>query len=234
MNKNDSIPALPGFGPVAPLERIETIDILRGFALLCILIVNWSVNSKWDTDYWAGFTDTSDIIAYHLVSFFLDEKSWPMFTFLFGLGFVIQMQRAESRGTRFITVYSRRLVILFLIGVAHDILTERDTLYHYAILGFLLFTLRKLNLKVVLVLSLLGIIGGFTYETVNAYKDQQRNARVNSAKIEIPVDTTLLDSYVGVYENPEQHTVYMMREKNELFVQPNGWKPFRLLAESTT
>ena len=234
MNKKDSIPALPGFGPVAPLERIETIDILRGFALLCILIVNWTVNSKWDTSYWAGFSDTANVIAYYTFNILLDEKSWPMFTFLFGLGFAIQMQRAESRDSRFIAVYSRRLVILFLIGAAHDILTERDILYNYAIVGFLLLPVRKLNLRLLIVLSLLCITGVFTYSAVNVYNNQKRIAMINNAKIEIPVDSTLLDSYVGVYETPEQHTAFMMRKKNELFIQPNGYKPSRLLAESTT
>jgi len=58
MSKQDTIPALPGFGLVGHPERIETLDILRGFALLCILIVNWSANSHWDTGYWAGFRVT--------------------------------------------------------------------------------------------------------------------------------------------------------------------------------
>ena len=44
--------ALPGFGPVGRLERIETLDVLRGVALLAILIVNWTVNSRWDNDAW--------------------------------------------------------------------------------------------------------------------------------------------------------------------------------------
>ncbi|MFN2457243.1 MAG: DUF418 domain-containing protein [Chitinophagaceae bacterium] len=161
MNKKDTIPALPGFGPVAPLERIATLDILRGFALLCILIVNWSVDLKWDVDYWEGFRETTDIIAYHMVEFFLNEKSWPMFSFLFGLGFTIQMQRAKDRDSNFTKVYSRRLVILFLIGAAHYILTERDILFQYAIFGFLLFPLRKLNLRLLIVLSLLCITGVF-------------------------------------------------------------------------
>ena len=146
MNRQDTIPALPGFGPMAQPERIETLDILRGFALLCILIVNWSMNTLWNTVYWAGFSGTANIIADYTVTFFLDEKSWTMFAFLFGLGFSIQMQRAESRGSRFIKVYSRRLIILLLIGAAHYILTERDILYSFAITGFYLLLVRKLNL----------------------------------------------------------------------------------------
>jgi len=221
-------------------ERIETLDILRGFALLCILIVNWSVDLLWDIGPSEGFRGTADRIADYTVSFFLDEKSRPMFVFLFGLGCSIQMQRAESRGSRFITVYSRRLVILFLIGATHYILTERDILYGFAIPGFYLLLFRKLNLRLLIGLALISFTGFFTYDQVNVYKSQKKNAiiardiaRGNSARTEISVDSTILDSYVGVYEFPER-TLFVMREKNELFVQPNDGRPLRLVAESTT
>jgi len=240
MSNQNTIPALPGFGPVGQPERIETLDILRGFALLCILIVNWSMNTLWNTGYWAGFSGTADVIADYTVTFFLDEKSWPMFAFLFGLGLSIQMQRAESRGIRFITVYSRRLVILFLIGAAHYIFTERDILYSFAITGFYLLLVRKLNLRLLIGLALISFIGGFTYDQVNRYKSQKKNAiiardiaRGNSARTEISVDSTILDSYVGVYEGPER-TFFVMRDKNDLFGQLNGGRPLHLVAESAT
>ena len=87
-----------------------------------------------------------------------------MFSFLFGLGFAIQMQRAESRNGSFIAVYSRRLVILFLIGAAHYILTERDILHQYAILGFLLLPLRKLKTKALIILAFI-FFPGYIYMT---------------------------------------------------------------------
>ncbi len=240
MSNQDTIAALPGFGPMAQPERIETLDILRGFALLCILIVNWVMNTLWNVGYWNGFMGTADIIADHTVTFFLDEKSWPMFAFLFGLGFSIQMQRAESRGSRFITVYSRRLVILFLIGAAHYIFTERDILYSFAITGFYLLLVRKLNLRLLIGLALISFISGFTYHQVNRYKSQKKNAiiardiaRGNSARTEISVDSTILDSYVGVYEGPER-TLFVMRDKNDLFSQQTGQPPLRWVADSTT
>ena len=233
MNKQDTIPSLPGFDPVAQPERIEILDILRGFALLCILIVNWAVNTRWGVGYWDGFTGTADIIANYTISILLDEKSWPMFALLFGLGFTIQMQRAESRDSRFITVYSRRLVILFLIGAAHYILTERDILHQYAIMGFLLIPFRKLNLRLLIILALICIIGVFTYHQVNVYNSQKKIDKGNSARTEISVDSTILNSYVGVYEGQER-TFFVMRDKDGLFLQRNGARPFRLVAESPT
>ncbi|HLG41330.1 MAG TPA: DUF418 domain-containing protein [Chitinophagaceae bacterium] len=233
MNKQNTIPALPGFGPVGQPERIETLDILRGFALLCILIVNWSVNTKWGVGYWNGFQGTADVIADYTVSFLLDEKSWPMFAFLFGLGFSIQMQRAESRSGRFITVYSRRLIILLLIGAAHYILTERDILYSFAVMGFLLLPVRKLNLRLLIILSLICITGATTYTEVYRYKNQKKINKANSARSEISVDTAILDSYVGVYEG-EERTFFVTRDKDVLFATHNGECPRRMVAESTS
>ena len=199
------------------------------------------MNTLWKIGYWDGFMGTVDIIADYTVTFFLDEKSWPMFSFLFGLGLSIQMQRAESRGSRFITVYSRRLVILLLIGAAHYIFTERDILYGYAITGFYLLLVRKLNLKLLIGLALISFTYAKYAEVNRYYKSQKKNAiiardiaSVNSARKEIYVDSTILDSYVGVYEGPER-TMFVMRDKNDLFVQPNGnRRPGPLVAESAT
>ncbi len=235
--------ALPGFGPVAPLERIETLDILRGVALLAILVVNWTVNPDWDNDAWEGFSGAADQIAWWTIHIFLDEKARPMFTFMFGLGFAIQMMRAEDRGVPFVATYARRLAVLFVIGAAHDILTERDILWAYAIFGFLLLPLRKLNPKLLLVLALLWLLVPFTLNTINnrnypEYIAQLTN--VNNARTVITLDPAVLDTYVGEYEfESRPYAIFVTRKGNELLGQSPGVAgfddvPVRLFAESET
>ncbi|HEX9597515.1 MAG TPA: heparan-alpha-glucosaminide N-acetyltransferase domain-containing protein, partial [Anaerolineales bacterium] len=172
---------LPGFGPVAPQERIETLDILRGFALFCILVVNWSVDVGWGAIQ-SSFRGEADRIAYWTIQFLLQEKAWPIFAFLFGLGFSIQMQRAEARGSRFVRVYARRLMILFLIGAAHYILTERDIVAKYAIVGILLLPLRKLNLNLLVVLALICVLTPWTQGTLSARDSQLLLANPQAAQ----------------------------------------------------
>lgn len=145
---------LPAFGPVQQSERIETLDILRGFALFAILVVNWTADSPGPR----GLVSAADWIAYWPIQFLLQEKAWPIFAFLFGLGFAIQMQRAEARGSRFATVYAKRLLVLFLIGSAHFILAERDIVYKYAICGLLLLPMRRLRPNLLVVLALLCVL----------------------------------------------------------------------------
>ena len=76
-------------GPVTPQERIQTIDIIRGFALVGILIINFTVDAGL-TEPWAGFPGIFDQLVYWPVAFFLDDKFVAIYCFLFGLGFSIQ------------------------------------------------------------------------------------------------------------------------------------------------
>ena len=79
-------------GPIRPKERIETIDILRGWALLGMLFVNMLVFSG---AYRLPdlFTGTTDRVASGLIEFFAEQKFVSLFSFLFGLGFALQMGR---------------------------------------------------------------------------------------------------------------------------------------------
>ncbi|MFN2458237.1 MAG: hypothetical protein ABR502_08570, partial [Chitinophagaceae bacterium] len=99
--------------PVASGERIQTIDIIRGFALFGITIVNFTVDSH-NIAPWEGWSGFSDQLAFWTIGFFMDNKFMSIYCFLFGLGFTIQMQRAKTRNTSFTFVYIRRMVILYL------------------------------------------------------------------------------------------------------------------------
>ncbi len=126
-------------GPTRPKERIDVIDILRGWAIFGILVVNMMVFAA---DYlpkaelWPGLGDRT---AVYLIRFFGATKFWTLFSFLFGLGFALQLERAKARGVRFFPVYRRRLLALLLIGILHFLIWEGDQLIIYALLGFLLF-----------------------------------------------------------------------------------------------
>jgi uncharacterized protein len=132
-------------GPVRGQERIEAIDILRGVAILGILVVNMGLFSLPEGVPTHG-------IAEQLIFFFAQEKFKALFSFLFGLGLAVQLLRAEARGTRFLPLYARRLAVLFLIGVAHFLLVwDGDILHDYAENGFILLLFRGRSLRTLLV-----------------------------------------------------------------------------------
>ncbi len=138
-------------GPVAEAERIKVIDVLRGFALFGVLLINMR-NFDLPGQVWTGLADR---VALWPILVLGDSKFWTLFSFLFGLGFALQMQRAERRGTRFVPLYARRLLVLLLFGLLHSLLLYGgDILYDYAVVGSVLLLFRKWSDGTVLILAL--------------------------------------------------------------------------------
>jgi uncharacterized protein len=128
-----------GFGSVQPAERLEVLDVLRGFALLGILQVNWADISGWLADQ---------------LEFFAEGSFYPIFSFLFGLGFALQMIRADELGRPFVIRYLWRTAILFLIGAAHFIfIWDGDVLNEYALVAPVLLLVRRVRPALVLTLA---------------------------------------------------------------------------------
>src|SRR4030095_2611505 len=147
--------------PTQPQERLLSLDVLRAFALLGILVVNMGAFNMpwWDPcmpeTHWPEWWDRA---ALWIVDALFSGKFNSLFAFLFGVGFAIQIQRL-SRGGHSALVYLRRLGVLFLFGVAHALLIwDGDVLHMYAILGVFLLLLRKVPDKWVLVLIIAGLL----------------------------------------------------------------------------
>ncbi len=145
--------------PVPPAERIPLLDILRGFAVFGILVVNmlffsgpfeWVVDAPWQSwlDRTAGF----------LITAFFSGKFYSIFSILFGIGFAIQMERADERGSPGAAIYIRRLLVLLAIGVLHAaFLWYGDILHLYAGLGLLLLIFRRKEPETMIPLIVIGL-----------------------------------------------------------------------------
>jgi uncharacterized protein len=142
-------------GPVTERERVDVIDVLRGFALFGILAANMRAFNSPAEVYSAPlamWTAGFDRFAQGLIGTFISGKFITTFSVLFGLGFAIQMDRAAARGAGFLSFYSRRLAVLLLLGLAHGVLLwYGDILATYALLGFLLLLFRKRQQKTLLI-----------------------------------------------------------------------------------
>ena len=134
--------------PVLPGERIVTLDIIRGFALLGILIMNIPFFSGM---FYPWFLEPSSFTAWERVSYGLREilfsgKFNSMFSLLFAIGFTIQLDRLYQREPdHAVRIYLRRLAVLFGIGLIHAFaIGFGDVLHVYALLGCMLLLVRKL------------------------------------------------------------------------------------------
>ena len=123
--------------------------MVRGFALFGVLLVNMFNFGA----YSIAWNEPGNELAFSVMRFFFETKSWRLFSFLFGFGFALQMIRAEERGSQFAPVYLRRLIILFAIGAAHVTIYRGDILMQYAELGLLLVLFRNVSPKLLLILS---------------------------------------------------------------------------------
>ncbi|WP_232311239.1 DUF418 domain-containing protein [Robertmurraya korlensis] len=102
------------------------------------------------------WTTTSDHVFYMLIDLFIQGSIYPLFSFLFGYGFIILRERTMAKGESFPAIAIRRLLFLLLIGWAHaNYIWHGDILFTYSLFGFLLLLFIRLSGKV---LVLLGII----------------------------------------------------------------------------
>ena len=143
-------------------DRISSLDFLRGVAILGILFINienFAYPDSWSPNKF-GFDQPIDRTTRYWVYFLTQGKFYTMFALLFGVGFYIFLERLEKRGTglRAMDIYARRLLWLFVIGVAHAYLIwSGDVLYHYAICGLLLFPFRSFQSKyLIMVIAILA------------------------------------------------------------------------------
>lgn len=143
--------------PVAAAERIDTIDILRGMALFGILMANMRGFSAPEQVYFnigELFKGAADQFVQGFVDLFVQGKFITLFAFLFGLGFAVQMTRAEERG-KSVSFYPRRLAVLLCFGLLHSwLIWWGDILVGYALTGLVLFFFRKRTQKTVATIGL--------------------------------------------------------------------------------
>ncbi|WP_363800338.1 DUF418 domain-containing protein [Lysobacter firmicutimachus] len=128
--------------------RIERLDALRGFALFGILIVNLGAFAS--PYYGLGLADPAfdgapDRAVRWLIAAGFELKFYLLFSFLFGYSFTLQMDSAQRAGQPFVPRMLRRLLGLWLIGLAHALLLfHGDILTTYAVLGLALLGLRRM------------------------------------------------------------------------------------------
>jgi uncharacterized protein len=144
--------------PVAESERVQAVDVLRGVALLGILVMNIP------TFAWPGMMDSpllngsfQDLdralwIIQHVV---FETKMMTIFSMLFGAGLVLMSDRAATRGASLTGRYYRRVLWLMAFGAIHGYLIwAGDILFWYGACGLLLYPMRNWSPRVLIGLGL--------------------------------------------------------------------------------
>ena len=146
-------------------DRIRLIDALRGLSLAGIAMAHFG-------EQYLGFMPppghqsynihgTADGVLEALSWIFIRGKGFGIFSFMFGLSFALQMQRAERHRpeTDFRPRFAWRLLILFAIGWLHGLAYSGDILTVYAALGIPLLLFYRVRDRWLLVLAVLLLVG---------------------------------------------------------------------------
>src|SRR6185295_4344348 len=138
--------------PVAASERIKTIDVIRGVALLGILMMNipgFGIHGSIFRAITRGSHNTTDFYTLGAISIFFSGTMRGLFSMLFGAGMILFMvnKKQTPGGVTVAEYYYRRLLWLVLFGVinAYIFLWWGDILFFYGLCGMLLFPFRKLR-----------------------------------------------------------------------------------------
>ncbi|OML68779.1 hypothetical protein BCA97_24285, partial [Salmonella enterica subsp. enterica serovar Enteritidis] len=133
--------------PMSLRERVHFLDIVRGFALMGIILVNYFLI----VDSAKGFDMLSNDVFHNVVNWFASGKFITLFSLLFGGGFMIFMDRAAQKVDSPNKLFARRLTILLGFGLLHlTFVWIGDILAYYAVAGFLLLFFYKHTAKTIL------------------------------------------------------------------------------------
>jgi uncharacterized protein len=170
--------------PVTQRERIPTIDVVRGVALMGILLMNIaSFSGPWEmyvNPLMVGNHRTSNLVAWTIRWVLFEGKMRAAFSMLFGAGVILLTERAERRGAKNVAdIFLRRNMWLVLFGVLHFYFVWiGDILYYYGLTALLfLYPCRKVRFRNLFIAGILVLaigMGADIFYSVDAIRTRNQ------------------------------------------------------------
>ncbi len=167
MEKTASV-ASPG-QPVEARGRKESIDVLRGFAVLGILIMNIQsfsmVSAAYSNPQAFGNFEGWNYAVWYVSHLFADLKFMGLFSLLFGAGIILMAERREASGLGVTGFHYRRLFWLLIFGLIHAYgFWYGDILVVYAMTGAIIYWARRLSPRwlIPLAIFMFAVASGFS------------------------------------------------------------------------
>lgn len=150
------------WGPVDEPERYTSLDLVRGFALSGVLLVNLLYFFRISLFAHIFQFHSHDGWLNHAIDFavaeFVEFKAFGLFSLTFGVGVAVQAERAASRGVRVELFLARRFLILLAVGACHMVLVSNvDILMLYALCGLLMIPVLRLPAAVLAIAGIAAI-----------------------------------------------------------------------------
>jgi uncharacterized protein len=140
------------FQPIQSSQRVVIVDILRGWALLGVVLMNYQ-------DFFFMGTGNPPIgpvsnVLLYISSIFFAAKSWTLLSFLFGYGFAVLMKNTSEKGVHSVKFFTQRMFWLLVLAVINSALFYGDILKDYAVLGLILLLFHRSSAKTAFRLSI--------------------------------------------------------------------------------
>ncbi len=182
----------PGLAPVGISERVQEIDVLRGFALLGILVINIAgfglPMAALENPLVAGVERPVDMLVWRLGQLFFYEKFMAIFSILFGAGLVLMAGRAGTADRyegEFRRIYIRRSMWLAVFGLLHAyLLWFGDILFTYGVCGLLILPLRNRRPRTLVLAGCAALLlGGIIMSGIGAQFAYLRDTHAEAERI---------------------------------------------------
>jgi len=193
--------------PVERQKRVIEMDVIRGFALFGVLLVNLTMIDATMYSYVASpllHVDLFDQMASWAIHIFAVGKFYTLFSMLFGLGFYYFLNKPGNplENEYF---YKRRLWLLMFMGVVHLIFVwHGDILHVYAVTGFILFSMRKKDHKALIKQA--GILLLFSTALFV----------IAQGSSEVALQSEMIQASIDAYKQPNYLTMVAYRLGNEV------------------
>ncbi|SHM67912.1 DUF418 domain-containing protein [Chryseobacterium polytrichastri] len=145
MNKNS---------PVLQDQRIPIIDILRGWALFSVVVMNYATIYTWNTHSIKIETDALTSLIESISEVILGSKGWTLLAILFGFSFSILLQKISSSGQPTSIFFIKRMLWLFVFAFVNTLFFGGDILNDYAFMGLILLLFYNLNTRTLFILGI--------------------------------------------------------------------------------
>ena len=133
-------------------NRLASLDVMRGFAMLGILIMNIQSFSMPGAAYinpmaYGDMTGINELV-WIFSHVFADLKFMTLFSILFGAGVILFCEKAEGKGKSARKFHFKRMLGLFIFGLVHSYLFwYGDILFFYSICGFIVYFFRHKSIR---------------------------------------------------------------------------------------
>jgi uncharacterized protein len=244
------------FKPTHNKRRINSLDVIRGIALLGILLMNingMGLPFSYSDPSVLGHTEGLNFWVWFTNELFFEGTMRGLFTLLFGAGVILLTTRLVDRGAGISTadIYYRRMIWLLLFGLFNSwiLLWQGDILYPYALFGLLLFPFRNHSVKNLFTIAAILISIGIVWD-ISDYRELSNLEKETEIAMENKMSGEVLaeDEISAIDEWEKENTkkskeeieqdienmnagyFQVMQNKASMIQMMQTWFPYRLWA----